>query len=428
YAFQHSDGGWGWWENDNSDVYQTAWVLFGLGLTAEAGHEVDEGVIERATGFLWQRIMGMDQRTLAFALYAIALVQPDVPRDWLVALADRATELDPFSQAALSLALQRTGDDERANQVLGQLQAAAVTEHGFVYWPTPDDDGVYYDKTMASSVRATALALSALTALRPDDEQIPAIVQWLMAQRRVDGWGTTNETSFALLALTDHLLATAQESTDAAFTLTLNDGPPVSGTIDRVQPSTVITLTGTDLAVGANRLQIVTAPDTRLYYRLIQSSYDGAALWQPAGPVTVRRTYLDPATNAPLTQAAVGQVVAVQLTVQLDQPRSYMLVEDRLPGGLRAVNDQLLSERTGAPGYLYPNSNWYELGYNYKEIRDDRVTFFVTDMSAGVWQTTYLARAVTPGDYVALPAEAYAMYQLEQWGRSAADAWQVTAE
>ena len=30
YTFQHSDGGWGWWQNDDSSVFQTAYVLQGL--------------------------------------------------------------------------------------------------------------------------------------------------------------------------------------------------------------------------------------------------------------------------------------------------------------------------------------------------------------------------------------------------------------
>lgn len=428
YTFQHSDGGWGWWENDNSDEYQTAWVIFGLALTAEAGHEVDTTVIDQGMDYLQQRVATMDPRTRAFALYAITLVDPDAQRDRLVALADAAEQLDPFSQAALALTLHRAGMAQHAEQLLDLLMSTAVTEDNLTHWPSTLADGVYYEKTMASAIRTTALALSALTAIRPDAAQIPAIVRWLMAQRGASGWGTTNETSFALLALTDHLLATEQEATDATFALSLNDRSLRSGTIDRVQPSTVITLTGAELTAGANRLQIATAADTRLYYRLIQSSYDDATLWQPAGPLTVQRAYLDPTSGTPLATVPVGQVVMVQLTVQLDQPRAYMLVEDQLPGGLRAINEQIASEQLGMPGYLYPNVNWGELGYNYKEIREDRVTFFVTDMPAGVWQISYLARAVTPGDYVALPAEAYAMYNLEQWGRSAADTWQVAVE
>jgi len=27
YSFQHSDGGWGWWKEDESDHFMTAYVV-----------------------------------------------------------------------------------------------------------------------------------------------------------------------------------------------------------------------------------------------------------------------------------------------------------------------------------------------------------------------------------------------------------------
>ena len=43
YAFQHDDGGWGWWKNDKSDAFMTAYVVDGLTLAKHAGYEIDEG-------------------------------------------------------------------------------------------------------------------------------------------------------------------------------------------------------------------------------------------------------------------------------------------------------------------------------------------------------------------------------------------------
>ncbi|MEZ4618052.1 MAG: MG2 domain-containing protein [Caldilineaceae bacterium] len=426
YAFQHPDGGWGWWENDNSDAYQTAWVLFGLAQTADAGYEISEQVVERAGAYLAQHMLDYDAPTQAFAFYALSQLRSSSYVELMAALADRADRLDAFSQAALALVLQRAGEVVRAHQLLDLLAASVVAEPGMVHWPISDPDGVYEQKTMASATRTTALALSAFTALRPDDELIPGMVRWLLAQRQGYGWGTTNETSFTLLALTDHLLATAREETEATFTLRLNDNLILTGTMDSLQPSTVVTLTGAALDGGENRLEIVTDEATRLYYRLLQSSYDGSALWQPAGTVPVYREYLDPATRDPLTDVAVGQLVAVQLTVQLDQPRMYVLVEDRVPSGLRALNEALANERNALPGYDDALVNWGGLGYNHKEIRADRVTFFVTTMAAGSWQVTYLARATTAGTFTALPAEAYAMYDLAQWGRTGGSRLMIT--
>ncbi len=47
YGYQHNDGGWGWWYDDTSNEYQTAYVLFGLAATRDTGYEVGAGVIER---------------------------------------------------------------------------------------------------------------------------------------------------------------------------------------------------------------------------------------------------------------------------------------------------------------------------------------------------------------------------------------------
>ena len=57
-------------------------------------------------------------------------------------------------------------------------------------------------------MRTTALVLSAFSRIRPGHPLKAGMVRWLMSQRRSSGWGTTNETSFAILGLTDHLLAT----------------------------------------------------------------------------------------------------------------------------------------------------------------------------------------------------------------------------
>ena len=41
--FQHSDGGWGWWKEGESDHWMTAYVLWGLTLARDAGMLVHLG-------------------------------------------------------------------------------------------------------------------------------------------------------------------------------------------------------------------------------------------------------------------------------------------------------------------------------------------------------------------------------------------------
>jgi uncharacterized protein YfaS (alpha-2-macroglobulin family) len=48
YNFQHSDGGWGWWKNGDSDHFMTAYVLWGMTLARQAGIDVKQDAAARA--------------------------------------------------------------------------------------------------------------------------------------------------------------------------------------------------------------------------------------------------------------------------------------------------------------------------------------------------------------------------------------------
>jgi hypothetical protein len=56
-----------------------------------------------------------------------------------------------------------------------------------------------------------------------------------------------------------------------------------------------------------------------------------------------------------------------------------------------------------------------------REIRDDRVLFFIDHMSAGMFHYRYLARATSLGTFVLPPTKAEEMYTPEVFGRTGSD-------
>jgi uncharacterized protein YfaS (alpha-2-macroglobulin family) len=58
--------------------------------------------------------------------------------------------------------------------------------------------------------------------------------------------------------------------------------------------------------------------------------------------------------------------------------------------------------------------------WTYRELRDDEARAFADHLSAGEYTFEYLARATLPGQFLALPARAEAMYKPDRNGRSAA--------
>lgn len=427
YGLQHDDGGWGWWYDDRTDPYQTAWVLFGLANTQAAGYEIDPNVIERAVTALQEMAPRTDPRTDAFALYSMALAGHG---DLEATRALRAEEtLDAFSRAALALALHELGDTAAARELVDALVDDAVTtENGRSYWRGSSGDGGYDQKVMASTTRTTALVLSALSQIRPGTEVETGAVRYLMAGRRQHGWGTTNETAFAIIGLTDHLLAASfsESAAPAAYTVTLNGQTFAEGALDRSQPSVTVTIPRSALQGGANELVVTQSGSPQLYYVVNGRAYLSAGVEEAAGDIEVTRTYLDPANNRPLESVQAGELVRVRVRVRMPQRGAYMIVEDRLPGGLEALNEGLNSSSHVAQLYESPRYFWQSYGYNQKEIRDERVTFFITEMEQSTHTFTYYARATVSGTFTAMPAEVYGMYEETLWGRSATETLVIT--
>jgi uncharacterized protein YfaS (alpha-2-macroglobulin family) len=396
--------------------------VFGLAVTAEAGYEVEPKVVEGGAQWLLRHIEEMDIRTRAYALYSLAVAgYGDLASVEALDAASRV-ELDTFSLASLTLAYHKLGAEEQANNILALLAESATQRDGLVYWPQQWEDGHYYEKTMASTTRSTALVLDAFVQIAPDHPLIPGIVQWLMDQRRPTGWGSTNETSYTILALTDHLLAVRERLGTTQVVVEINGSPLLTTTLEAQQPLVSLQIPLEQLQPGANRLQIRQLSGTgTVYYRLTQRLVLPEDEIPAAGEVQVQRDYLDPDTMKPVQSVSSGQLVLVRLTVTMPDDSFFMILEDQLPGGLEALNEKLnntshVLEFNG--DYYDERFYWQDYGYNNKEIRGGRVSFFITEVGKGQHVYTYLARATRTGEFIALPAEAYAMYDEEVWGHS----------
>src|SRR5690606_23049596 len=65
--------------------------------------------------------------------------------------------------------------------------------------------------------------------LRPESDLIPGAVRYLIVQRRADAWETTQETAWAVMALTDWMIASGELKPEYAYTVTLNGEELTSG-------------------------------------------------------------------------------------------------------------------------------------------------------------------------------------------------------
>jgi uncharacterized protein YfaS (alpha-2-macroglobulin family) len=119
-----------------------------------------------------------------------------------------------------------------------------------------------------------------------------------------------------------------------------------------------------------------------------------------------------------------------------ESQRTHVALIDPLPAGLEIINPELATSENLPPENTPPDPQsqptfegdvafgqwWYPTWFDHQNMRDDRAESFATYLAAGTYDYSYVARATTPGSFVAPPARAEEMYAPETFGRGSTDA------
>jgi alpha-2-macroglobulin len=143
--------------------------------------------------------------------------------------------------------------------------------------------------------------------------------------------------------------------------------------------------------------------------------------------ITILREY-DDASGNPITDNKIKAAgfIRVKLTIVVNDTRHKVLIEDKLPAGLQAFNENLNGSVTLPKPAKKPNLGTLPLYYDRMEYRDDRVVYFTDLLSPGVYEVSYLASATTVGKYHRPPAQAYEMYMPDVMGHTDGGWFEVT--
>lgn len=255
------------------------------------------------------------------------------------------------------------------------------------------------DGDLASPIRDRAVLLATLIDVAPDHPQIPGLAQDLA---KLAPWPSTQDTSFALLALGRYLRHVQRTPAPDAVFLQV-DGAEV-GTAN-AGPS----LQWSGKSATAAQARITGGPDARAWVSWLVS---GVPLTPPAEVIhglRVSRRWSDERGQDLAGRAlATGDLVRVDLLVTSDTAYRGVVMEDLLPAGLEIENARLATSAAGRPDG--PAQSWRS------EVRDDRLVvmgdLYRTDDGRWELRASYLARAVTPGTYVLPPLRAECMYDI----------------
>jgi uncharacterized protein YfaS (alpha-2-macroglobulin family) len=424
YDFQHSSGGWGFWQHDSSNPFITAYVLNGLLDAQAAGYPVRESVVTDGLNYLERVIQGtfdstyrvVDADAKAYAYYALARAGREVTG--LAALAGRR-DMSPYGLSLSVLAYHELNQTVEANLYLDELMSRMTERSQVAYWETGAPRYFWND----DRIEATAYALMALVQLRPDEPRIGKIVNWLLLERQGARWVSTKDTAAVVKAALLLAERTGEEGADYRVSVTL-DGAELLNTRILGQSPEGMTLELPQLPAGRHQLALQVEGSGTLYasanvsyvaeqgsftpqreYFDISRSYERLIPVQDSasGTLFYNRTPLDGAVT-------VGDYVLVTVTIDPKDSYRYVLVNEPLPAGYRVVeNDQMFRVSGVTPRY-----GWDYWGWNYwydgRDIRDERVDYYFASLGYPV-TFTYILRAETPGRFSALPTQAWLMYE-----------------
>jgi uncharacterized protein YfaS (alpha-2-macroglobulin family) len=466
--YQAPDGGMAYFLADNrhADPYLSAYTALAFGWMRDAGYHVPARVNKKLDKYLLNFLrrdalpdlysQGMSDTVRAVALAALArdgaVTRADVDR-----YAPHVGNMSLFGKTHFLMALSQFKDTEKIQrQVMDSIRAHEDESSGKLVFTEALDFA--YQRILDSSLRTQCAVLDAFLdyedpaagAHTPSDVAPKLVRAVTQARKQRDHWENTQENMFCANALAHYARVYEKETPDMKVTARL-DGKNLGATSYhdfRDMPQTFTrAMTSADPGRTAD-LALSRSGSGRLYYSA-RMAYSPAVLkTQPVNAgMDVRREYsVERDGRWQLLRSPMkihsGELVRVDIYLDLAAARNFVVVDDPVPGGVEPVNrDLATASRVDAEkgrfkqaegSFWYHHGDWHEYGFSFwnfyhKELRHDAARFYADYLPAGRYHLAYTAQAVAPGKFTVLPVHAEEMYNPDVFGQGVPVVLQVQA-
>ncbi|PYS88156.1 MAG: hypothetical protein DMF64_21205 [Acidobacteria bacterium] len=421
YNYQHEDGGWGWWKDDPTDPWMTAYVVDGLTLASRAGYQVDDSRVAKGRAKLGALIQTgknddgkeIDTETRAYIIYALSMSGGVDPRHVDDMFTNRG-RLQPYGRALLALTLKQRGDT-RARQVASEIEGSARTTDFDAHWDSQRKPALDFSED--DSLEATALSIKAIAQIDPQSDLLAKSARWLVGNRKYGAyWISTKQTAFAIYGLTDYLKVSQELTPNYAVEIYVNGQQVLAKQItaaDVGSPQLIIRKKDEEVA-NNTQIRIVKHGAGVLYLSstLGFATSDEQTPAQGNGGLKISREYLrlvvDDNNGNPVWRAEAlkgdvhsGDMIISKLHVE-GPHASYVMIEDPIPAGCEQI------EQVSGIDFDYTTKDWSDW-YSAREFRDNRTALFLNYFD-GDATFRYAMRVQEPGEFRVAPARVEEMY------------------
>ena len=460
---QLTDGGWGWFSGfgEHSTAHLTSLVVHGLTVAQKNNVLMLPDVLQRGVQWLknqqaeeliklkegdWRRehpdklkkrrkpFKEQADNMDAFVAFVLSEHDGNSPTMTDYLYRNRA-KLSVYSQALTGLVLHQQQDVPRRDMLLRNIEQLLVQddENQTAYLRMPQNSWWYW---YGSENEAMARYLQLLLKVNPNSETAPRLVKYLLNNRKHGTyWNSTRDTAMVVEAMADYLAATKEDQpnmtvevfVDGNLQKTVKITPENLFSFDNV-----MLLEGDAVKTGAHKIELrrsgtgpvyfnayltnftkedpITATGLevkvqRRFYRLEADDRDVSVQGDRGQVVNQQTAKFKRIPLQNLASVTSGELIEIELILDSKNDYEYLLLEDRKPSGFEPDDQR--------SGYIFEGLR------AYRELRDDRVSFFLSDLARGQHSVSYRLRAETPSQKVsALPAKIEGMYAPELVGNS----------
>lgn len=433
YGYQHADGGWGWWSDDPTDLYMSAYVLWGLQEAQKAGVVIDTEILRRGVQYLSEQMATATldgiadgyalNRTLFAQMVYLTLVQKSplhekIRSEWNALLDKNST--DPY---ALALVLQgaAVADWKKLKErSVNSLAALAKRNEQGIYFEQPQLRPWYW---YSDREEITAQVLVALQMASKHNIDERAIISYLVAQKRQRRWRSTKLSAYVVRGLAAWALK-SKESIAKSKVIVEIDGERRDAEYDPRKSSASELVLNFKTTSREATVKVSRTGSGFFLARAEWRHYLSKPLLAPrAGKFALARRFFaverhgnSYSKGRAAYRFKTGDLVMTELEFTAAPGLEYALLEDMLPAGFEPLTPQEL-QQLGALRY--------EGDANQPSAitrLDDRVALAKTALLGSNFSPRAFYRAVFPGKYQVMPAQGGLMYYPESFAYSAMDA------
>jgi len=410
--FQHNDGGWGWWTWDESDVFMTSYVLEGLYYAKKYGYYFPESVINNGIKYL------QNQKINGYAAFVLNLY--GIKKDF---------EVESILDYVFT-------SPEKIKEIAAESENTA-------YIP---------GKGFYSSTYLTSNAIRTLVNANKYPELVDKMVNYLINSRRGFFWYSTKDTAFAILAILEsnklndfksnisieenenEIIVKGNgfievKSTEKLFKQNIFNGITLkSDTYKRYEAlfedeyiDVFLPLDTKYVPLNISILDSTPTYSTKIPDEIQNILVDGTPISFENNKLVIQGPfkfigndyYFDEDAYYKIQFKAnndfsISKGDFLKTSITIDGTGEYLIVEEYLPSCAQVVKSYYEKNPDYYSKFSY---RWYsnqEIWYSYRDIRKDKVAFFIRYLRPG--KLDYYWRPTFNGTFIKKPTYVYNMY------------------